>query len=102
MTHEWSDGVLPCKFREVSANKVFPAEDRKWLVFDGPVDTKWIESMNTVHAAGGSARARCVRVCVCVCVCVRVCVCSRVCACVCAFVCECVCVCLVVRVHVVR
>uniref|UniRef100_A0A667Y1K8 Dynein axonemal heavy chain 2 n=1 Tax=Myripristis murdjan TaxID=586833 RepID=A0A667Y1K8_9TELE len=41
-TNEWTDGVLSSLMR--SACK----PDEKWIVFDGPVDTLWIESMNSV------------------------------------------------------
>ncbi|KAL0236470.1 hypothetical protein GEMRC1_003052 [Eukaryota sp. GEM-RC1] len=44
-TNEWKDGVLSLILRRVSAET---KTDQQWILFDGPVDTLWIESMNTV------------------------------------------------------
>jgi dynein heavy chain len=44
-TREFIDGVLPCLYRQAAEDTT---PDRKFVVFDGPVDAIWIENMNTV------------------------------------------------------
>uniref|UniRef100_A0A671XQT1 Dynein axonemal heavy chain 2 n=1 Tax=Sparus aurata TaxID=8175 RepID=A0A671XQT1_SPAAU len=44
-TNEWADGVLSSLMRSACTDEKL---DEKWIVFDGPVDTLWIESMNSV------------------------------------------------------
>jgi dynein heavy chain len=44
-TFEWTDGILSTIFKSCAEDSR-PIE--KWIVFDGPVDALWIESMNSV------------------------------------------------------
>jgi dynein heavy chain len=45
LTQEWTDGLASSLIRGCVDDET---EDRKWTVFDGPIDALWIENMNTV------------------------------------------------------
>lgn len=58
-THEWTDGIIGRTFREMSTNNsvntgnqnlanVDASNLRRWIIFDGPIDSAWIENLNTV------------------------------------------------------
>jgi dynein heavy chain len=45
LTNEWTDGLAAKLIRAAVTDE---SDDKKWVVFDGPVDAIWIENMNTV------------------------------------------------------
>lgn len=45
-TKQWSDGAISRIMRTCTKDVENP--EKKWIVFDGPVDAVWIENMNTV------------------------------------------------------
>ena len=44
-SHDWNDGVMANIMRMCSADI---SEQRKWVVFDGPIDPVWVENLNSV------------------------------------------------------
>ena len=46
-TREWHDGILALTVRQAANDQSGVCH---WVVFDGPVDSLWIESMNTVRS----------------------------------------------------
>ena len=56
-TGEWSDGLLPAACRKAMTREMHdgqPSSDkplaghRTWVVLDGPIDSAWVENLNTV------------------------------------------------------
>lgn len=45
VSKEWTDGIMSAQMRTACMSET---ENFKWIILDGPVDTLWIESMNTV------------------------------------------------------
>ena len=49
LTNEWTEGIIPWLVKNAVNNlETKDAEQKRWIIFDGPVDALWIENMNTV------------------------------------------------------
>ena len=48
LSNEWKDGIVPKLVRDCVNALNEGSDNRKWIIFDGPVDAVWIENLNTV------------------------------------------------------
>jgi dynein heavy chain, axonemal len=44
-SQEWIDGIASCIIRQCAYED---NEDYKWVIFDGPIDSLWLENLNSV------------------------------------------------------
>lgn len=50
-THEWTDGIISHIFKKANSDDPHSSKNKnvlKWILFDGDVDTVWVEYMNSV------------------------------------------------------
>ena len=52
MTNEWKDGLVPKMVRDCVNSLNEGSENRKWIIFDGPVDAVWIEVRSSCTDSG--------------------------------------------------
>ena len=45
ITKIWNDGVVSVNIRNYSNNET--ANQKFWIVFDGPIDNQWVENLHT-------------------------------------------------------
>ena len=45
LTDDWNDGIIAKVIRNAINNASI---NKNWIIMDGPVDTLWVESLNTV------------------------------------------------------
>ena len=47
-TRDWKDGLLSKIFKEVNQDLLPNKPERRWICFDGDIDSVWVENMNSV------------------------------------------------------
>lgn len=47
-TREWTDGIFSALLRTCCNEAQHQSRCSRWVVLDGPVDTTWVESMNSL------------------------------------------------------